>query len=198
MRRIAIAGGIGAGKSTVLAHLRARGFDACDADEVYADLTSPGRPLLNVLVDAFGSAILDQDGRLDRAFVASVVFDDPTALRRLNDITHPAVGVEMRRLLDEATGSAAFCAIPLLRAHHRESLALDEVWSVLVTPEIALGRLVAQRGMSESDAARRLASQMGNDERAALADEVIWNNEGREELLARVDELLRERGLDDH
>ena len=67
-----------------------------------------------------------------------------------------------------------------------------------VTPEVAVDRLVQQRAMSEDDARARLASQMGNDERAALADEVIWNNTSREDLRERVDELLRERGIDGH
>ncbi len=198
MRRIALAGGIGAGKSTVVDHLRGRGFAAVDADEVYRDLTQAGQPVLAVLVDAFGSAILTPDGALDRPFLAAVVFDDPTALARLNAITHPAVAVEMRRRMDEASGAAVFAAIPLFGAQHRDSLALDEVWAIQVDPEVAIDRLVRQRGMSAQEARQRIAAQMGNEERAALVDEVIWNDRDRESLLGRIDELLRERGLDEH
>ena len=198
MRRIALAGGIGAGKSTVVDHLRARGFVAVDADEVYADLTRPGEPLLDVVVDAFGSAALTPQGALDRPFVAAVVFNDTTALARLNAITHRAVAEEMRRRMDEASGAAVFAAIPLLQAQHRRSLALDEVWAVQVDPAVALGRLVDQRHMTPDEARRRIAAQMSNDDRAALADEVIWNDLDRDALTDRVDELLRERGLDEH
>ena len=198
MRRIALAGGIGAGKSTVVDHLRGRGFAAVDADEVYRDLTQAGQPVLAVLVDAFGSAILTPDGALDRPFLAAVVFDDPTALARLNAIPHPAVAVEMRRRMDEASGAAVFAAIPLFGAQHRDSLALDEVWAIQVDPEVAIDRLVRQRGMSAQEARQRIAAQMGNEERAALVDEVIWNDRDRESLLGRIDELLRERGLDEH
>ena len=198
VRRIAVVGGIGAGKSTVVDYLRSRDFVAVDADEVYAQLVRRGQPLLAVLVDAFGTAILTPDGELDRRFVSSVVFADPSALRRLDAITHPWVGREMRRQLDAAEGRAVFAALPLYRPEHRDSLALDEVWAVQVAPEVAVDRLVQQRTMSEDDARARLASQMGNDERAALADEVIWNNTSREDLRERVDELLRERGIDGH
>ena len=198
MRRIALAGGIGAGKSTVVDHLRARGFVAVDADEVYADLTRPGEPLLDVVVDAFGSAALTPQGALDRPFVAAVVFNDTTALARLNAITHRAVAEEMRRRMDEASGAAVFAAIPLLQAQHRRSLALDEVWAVQVDPAVALGRLVDQRHMTPDEARRRIAAQMSNDDRAALADEVIWNDLDRDALTDRVDELLREHGLDEH
>lgn len=171
---------------------------AIDADEVYAQLVDRGQPLLSTLVDAFGSAIITPDGELDRPFLASIVFADPTALTRLDAITHPLVGREMRRQLDAAAGPAVFAALPLFRPEHRESLALDEVWSVQVAPDIAVQRLVEQRAMSESDARARIASQMSNSEREALVDEVIWNNTDRGALTDRVDELLRERGLDGH
>ena len=198
VKRIALAGGIGAGKSTVVDYLRAEGFVAIDADEVYHDLVAPGRPLLTALVDAFGTAILAEDGELDRAFLASVVFRDPTALARLNAITHPAVGREMRRQLEAAGGDAAFAAIPLFRAEHRRELQLDQVWAIVVNPELARERLVTQRAMSEAEVNRRIERQMTNAERERLADHVIWNNTDRDALRDRVDELLRECGLRGH
>jgi dephospho-CoA kinase len=198
VRRIALTGGIGAGKSTVVDHLRARGFVALDADEIYHDLTGPGQPLLATLVDAFGSAVLDERGALDRPFLAGVVFSDATALARLNAITHGPIGRALRRQLDAATGRAVFVAIPLFRAAHREQLELDEVWSIQVTPEVAVERLVEQRGMTPDAVRERIAHQMTNREREALADEVVWNDGDRDTLRERVDELLSERGLDGH
>ncbi len=178
--------------------LRSRGFVAVDADEVYGELVSRGRPLLAVLVDAFGTAVLTREGDLDRPFLASVVFSDHSALTRLDAITHPWVGREMRRQLDAARGRAVFAALPLYRPEHRSSLALDEVWSIQVPPAIAVDRLVEQRAMTEDAARARITSQMSNDAREELADEVIWNNTDRQALGERIDELLRERGLDGH
>jgi len=198
VRRIALAGGIGAGKSTVVDYLRAKGFIAVDADEVYADLVSRGQPLLDVLVDAFGAAVVTPDGDLNRTFLGSIVFADATARARLDAITHPVVGREMRRRLDEARGEAVFVAIPLFRHEHRESLAIDEVWSVHVAPEVAEQRLVDQRALSPAEARARIASQMDNASRESLSDVVIWNNTDRDALRGRVDELLKERGLDGH
>jgi dephospho-CoA kinase len=198
VKRIALVGGIGAGKSTVVDYLRAQGFEAIDADEVYRDLVAAGQPLLATLVDAFGTGILTPDGGLDRAFLSAIVFHDNTALTRLNGITHPPVGREMRRRLDTAVGEAVFAAIPLFRPEHRNELDLDEVWSIQVGPEIAIERLVAQRAMTEEEARARIAHQVDNDEREKMADEVIWNNTDRAALLSRIDELLRERGLDGH
>jgi dephospho-CoA kinase len=195
VKRIVVAGGIGAGKSAVAQRLRDLGFDVVDADDVAHDVTAPGSPTLATLVDAFGGAVLDHEGALDRAFVADVVFHDPTALRRLNSITHGAIGVEIIRRLDEADGDAVFAAIPLYRPEHRAAFSLDAVWSVQVSPETAIRRLVNGRGFNESDARARLATQMSNDERAAIVDRVLWNEGTLDELYTELDAALAEAGL---
>jgi len=195
VKRIVIAGGIGAGKSAVAQRLRDLGFSVVDADDVAHDVTAPGSPTLATVVDAFGSAVLDGDGALDRAFVADVVFHDSSALRRLNSITHPAIGVEIIRRLDEANGDAVFAAIPLFRAEHRAAFSLDAVWSVQVSPETAIRRLVNGRGFAEADARARLANQMSNDERAAMVDRVLWNEGTLDELNNELDAALAEVGL---
>lgn len=195
MRRIAIAGGIGAGKSVVGAHLVTRGFALVDADVIARDVTSMGSPTWTAIRYAFGSGVLTASGEVDRAFLADVVFHDETALARLNDITHPVIGAEMVRQLDAATGDAVFVALPLFRPEHRAALSLDAAWAVMVDPATAVARLVEGREMSEEDARARLASQMTNDERAAIVDRVIWNEGTIEDLGDEVDEVLAEEGL---
>ncbi len=195
MQRIALAGGIGAGKSTVLAHLASRGHFVLDADDVARFVVEPDQPAFRALVDAFGSAILSASHDIDRAFLAAVVFHDATALRRLNAITHGPIGVELVRRLNDATGDAAFVALPLFRAEHRALLSLDEVWAVVSDPSIALQRLITGRQMHPDDAAARLGAQITNDQRVALADVTLWNNGTVDELHAQVDELLMQRGL---
>jgi dephospho-CoA kinase len=195
MKRIVIAGGIGAGKSAVAERLRSLGFDVVDADDVAHDVTAPGSPTLTALVDAFGGAVLDDHGSLDRAFVADVVFHDPSALRRLNAITHGPIGVEIARRMTSAQGDAVFCAIPLFRPEHRATFAVDAGWALQVSPETAVRRLVDGRGFSEADARARLANQVSNDERAALVDRVLWNEGTLEELFAELEVALRDLGL---
>jgi dephospho-CoA kinase len=195
MKRIVIAGGIGAGKSALAQRLSDLGFTVVDADDVAHDVTSPGSPTLSALVDAFGGAVLDEEGSLDRAFVAEVVFHDASALRRLNAITHGPIGVEIVRRLDAAEGDAVFAAIPLFRNEHRGAFALDAVWAVQVAPETAIRRLIEGRGFSEADARARLANQVSNDERAALADLVLSNDGTIEDLYAQLDAALAGAGL---
>jgi dephospho-CoA kinase len=195
VKRIVIAGGIGAGKSAVAQRLTGLGFSVVDADDVAHDVTAPGSATLAALVDAFGSAVLESSGALDRAFVADVVFHDASALRRLNAITHGPIGVEILRRLDAAEGDAVFCAIPLFRSEHRAAFSLDAVWSVQVSPETAVRRLIDGRGFGEADARARLANQMGNDERASMVDRVLWNEGTLDELYTELDAALADVGL---
>ncbi len=195
MKRIVLAGGIGAGKSAISDRLRDLGYTVIDADDVAHEITAKGSVTLQTLVDAFGSAVLASDGALDRAFLAEIVFNDPSALRRLNRITHGAIGVEIVRQMDEATGDAVFVAVPLYRPELRTGFSIDEVWAVQVEPETAIRRLVEGRGFKESDARARLASQMSNEERRAIVDRVIWNEGTLEELYAQLDEALELVGL---
>ena len=190
MKRVAIAGGIGAGKSAVTEHLTSLGWPVVDADVVARKVVEPGEPAWRALRDAFGTAVLTSTEELDRAFLAEIVFHDATALRRLNAITHGYIGREMARELDALTGPVAFVAIPLYRAEHRSQLALDEVWAIEVEPETAVARLTALRGFSEEDARARLAAQITNEERSAAADRVIWNEGTLLELYAQIDEAL--------
>ena len=92
---------------------------------------------------------LTASGALDRAFVAEVVFHDADRAASAElDHARPAIGVEIVRRLDEADGDAVFAAIPLFRTEHRAAFSLDAVWSVQVSPETAIRRLVNGRGFS--------------------------------------------------
>ncbi len=192
MKRVAIVGGIGAGKSTVTDRLTTLGFSVVDADVIARHVVEQGQPAWQALVDAFGTAVLTPGGDIDRKFLADVVFHDASALRRLNHITHGHIGAGMRAGLDAASGKAAFVAIPLYRNEIRDGLGLSEVWAIEVRPDTALDRLVSERGMDAEDARARLTAQMTNDERSALADRVIDNNGTVEDLYASLDAALSE------
>jgi len=195
VKRIVIAGGIGAGKSATTAYLATLGFPVIDADDVAHDVTRPGEPAWQALRDAFGDAVLAPDQTLDRAFVAEIVFHDATALRRLNTITHGHIGHEIARRIEGTTGPAVFIALPLFRNEHREALRIDEVWAILAEPATALSRLIEQRSFSEHDALARLASQMSNDERASIVDVVLRNDGSLEDLHRAIDHQLERSGL---
>lgn len=195
MKRIAIAGGIGAGKTTATNYLVHLGYGVVDADEVARRVVEPGAPAWRALRDAFGDAVLRADLTIDRDFLAQVVFHDKAALRRLNNITHGHIGDEIVRELEATNAKAVFVALPLFRPEHRAVFKLDEVWSVQARSEVALSRLVQHRGLTEDDARARLANQISNEDRSAIVDDVIWNDGTIDELSAKIDAQLRHSGL---
>ena len=186
---VGLTGGIGAGKSTVSAMLAERGAVIVDADQIARDLQSPGSSVLEAMGERFGSHILLDDGALDRAAVAKIVFNDEAALKDLNGIVHPAMQSEIQRQIDEqrSTDRVVVLDFPLLGENPRKGLAATVVVDIPV--DVAVQRLVDQRGMSEDDARARINSQLSREERLASATHVIDNGGGRDSLNRQVDEL---------
>lgn len=186
---VGLTGGIGAGKSTVSAMLAERGAVIVDADRIARDIQSPGSPVLIAMAERFGEHILLDDGALDRAAVAKIVFNDEAALKDLNGIVHPAMQSEIQRQIDEQreTDRIVVLDFPLLGENPRKGLAATIVVDIPV--EVAVERLVAQRGMDEADARARINSQLSREERLATATHVIDNGGDRDSLVAQVDAL---------
>lgn len=189
---VGLTGGIGAGKSTVSAMLAERGAVIVDADQIARDLQAPGSPVLDRMAERFGAHIIASDGSLDRPAVAAIVFHDAAALADLNAIVHPAMQDEIQRQIDaqRATDRVVVLDFPLLTENPRRGLAATLV--VDVPPELAIERVVSQRGMDEDDARARVSSQVSREDRLAMATHVIDNAGDLDALRARVDEVWAE------
>jgi dephospho-CoA kinase len=165
-----------------------------DADAITRELQQPGTAVFDAMVERFGPGIVAPDGTLDRAAVAAIVFADPAALKDLNKIVHPAVGAEITSRMAALAESDAIVVldVPLLvEVAPERRYPLDGMLVVDTDPEIAVRRLVEQRGMDESDARARIARQASREERLAQADHVIHNDGSLEELGAAVDAAWR-------
>ncbi len=189
---VGLTGGIGSGKSTVSALLATKGAVVVDADAVVHDLQRPGTAVFEAMVDRFGNGIVAADGSLDRSAVAAIAFNDPAALADLNGIVHPAVGAEIVRRMDElsTTDAVVVLDVPLMVESAR-GYPVAGLIVVDVDPEVAVRRLVEQRGMREVDARARIARQASREERRARADVVIDNSGSLDDLAAQVDRAWR-------
>ncbi len=187
MKLVGLTGGIGAGKSTVSAALAARGAVVVDADAIVRELQARGTPVFDAIVERFGPGVVGPDGELDRPALAAVVFGDPDALRDLNGLVHPSVGAEVLRRVDEQRGTdrVVVLDVPLLVESGRYSVA--GVIVVDTPPEVAVERLVRDRGMTEDEARARMARQASREERLARADLVLDNSGPPEALDEAVD-----------
>ena len=189
MLLVALTGGIGSGKSAVAERLAARGAVVVDADAIVHELQRAGAPLLERLAARFGRDIIRADGSLDRAGLASVAFHDDRALADLEAIVHPAVREEIAHRIEaeRGTNNVVVLDTPLLKVasdHHFAALVVVDV-----PIEVAVQRLVQQRGMVEADVRARMAKQPTRDERVALADRVVDNSGDEDALDAEVDAL---------
>jgi dephospho-CoA kinase len=200
MLAIGLTGGIGAGKSAVSSLLAGYGAAVVDADLIAREVVVPGGPAYGPLVERFGPSVLADDGTVDRGALASVAFADPLALADLDAITHPVIGRVMAGRMAALAGNAdaggdadadpvAVAVIPLLGRRHVEALGLRAVVVVDCPEEVAVARLVHERGMEEADVRRRMAAQLSRGERVAMADYVLDNSSTLEDLRVRVGKL---------
>ncbi len=194
MLRVGLTGNIAAGKSTVARVWRSLGATVVDADELSRRAVEPGTPALAAIRAGFGQDVFASDGGLDRAALRGIVFSDPAARARLEEIVHPAVGVlrdeEYRRA--EARGERMVVAdVPLLF-----EVGMADEFDVVVlvdAPEAARWlRLVGDRGLAPEEARKMISSQMPSELKRARADVVIENAGTIGELEARAREVWEE------
>jgi dephospho-CoA kinase len=185
---IGVTGPIGCGKSTVARWLEARGAVVIDADEVARAVSAPGEPGHDAVIAAFGDAVRVDDGRLDRAALARIVFRDPEALRRLEAIVHPLVRTRILEAIDEARAAdAPAVVVEAIKLVEGGLAALcDEVWLVTCAPAAQRERVI-DRGLEPADADQRIAAQAGLVERVRpVATRVVDTSGPIEDARARV------------
>jgi len=191
--RVGLTGGTGAGKSTVARRLADHGAVVIDADRVAREVVESGTDALAEIVAEFGSAVLLDDGRLDRAALGRRVFGDSAARARLNAIVHPRVARRTEQLVAELPGDRVVVHdVPLL-VENRLAPTYPLVVVVLAPTERRVSRLVEARGLSAEEARARIASQAGDAERVAVADVVLVNDAALADLHAAVDALWTDR-----
>lgn len=180
---VALAGGIGAGKSLVAQRMRDHGAVTIDLDRVAEDLMRPGSAIVDRLVGAFGAAILREDGTLSRPALAEVAFSSKGNTRILDDIVHPAVIDAlvtlingMRQADDGVSPEVVVVEIPLIHKVPELIELFDEVIAITAPKEVRAERAVA-RGMTFEDVLARIEVQPTDHERVVLSD-TVFSNEG--------------------
>lgn len=192
LRVFGLTGGIGSGKSTVARLLSERGVPVVDADELARQAVAVGSEGLAQVVAELGPEVLGPGGELDRKRVASLVFADATARRKLNAITHPIV----RRLsqqrfeaLEREGVTLSAYDVPLLFEVGLDAV-LRPVVLVAASEATQISRILARDGLTEAEARARISAQLPLSEKRQRADHVLENDGSLAELAAQVDELL--------
>jgi dephospho-CoA kinase len=172
---VGLTGGIGSGKSTVARMLVERGAVVVDADAIAREVVEPGQPALAKLAEEFGAAILQPDGSLDRTELAARAFVSDETRKRLEAITHPAIGEEfLRQVAAAPPGGIVVHDVPLL-VESKRGYDYGAVIVVEAPKELRLLRLEA-RGVSRADAARRMEHQATDEDRRKVATWLVDNS----------------------
>ena len=173
MKKIAICGGIGSGKSTVCQMFAERGVAIYDSDSRAKSLMNESEALREALMAEFGAECYE-GGELNRPYLAQRVFASAEQLEKLNSIVHPAVKDDFLRWADEQSGDYVILESAILYESGFDAL-VDKVVAVLAPLPLRIERAMQRDGASREQIEARIKAQMSDDELMARADFAIVN-----------------------
>lgn len=193
MLRLGLTGGIGSGKSTLARMLVEHGADLIDADAVSRACTATGGAAMPAIAAVFGQSFVSNDGALDRLRMREHVFAQPRARKALEDIVHPLVAAETRRLAAQATSKVLIFDVPLLVESQDWRCQLDRVVVVDCLPSTQMRRVQQRNGWDIGTIEAIMHSQSSRERRLAAADWVVFNDRDGQDILQHLAGALAKR-----
>ena len=192
MKRIALTGGIGTGKTHVLRMIRRNGIPTLDADQVSRAVVDVGQSAHHTLRQHFGDGYFLPNQQVNRAALAKLIFDNQAARAKLESIVNPAI----RRLIDDwfarcadtTSATVAIAEIPLLYETNRAEM-FDSVIVVSCAPKVQVARIIERDKLSAIDAQSRLAAQLPMAQKITAASWVVRTDGTDTETAQQVDRL---------
>ena len=187
-RILGVTGNIACGKTVVGRMLQELGVERyIDADALVHRLYLPGQPIAVRVAEAFGPAVVDAAGGIDRKTLGAIVFNNAQALRRLEAIVHPAVGGALFEELAQVSpqGIAVIDAVKLLEGG--SGALCQSKWLVICEEQQQLARLMQRNQLSQEEARARLDVQPAVAARIRLVDDIIDNSGTLAQTRAQVE-----------
>ena len=188
---IGLTGGIGSGKSTVAKFIEEMGFPVYYSDVRAKEIVNDDELLKKGIIELLGEKAYDENGLYDRKYVAEIVFNDEELLQKLNGMIHPAVKYDFEKWVGNQTTEFVFKETALLF-----ELKLNESCfkSVLVTADdnLRLKRLIDLDRKTYRGVENVMNKQMPEKDKIKIADFVIFNNDGMDELQAETENVIRQ------
>jgi dephospho-CoA kinase len=174
--RIGLTGGIGSGKSTVAHMLQQLGCQLVDADAISRASTASGGAAMQAIAQAFGPALLNAEGALNRDAMRQLVFSNPDAKKQLESIIHPIVRAQIEAACNTPTAPCVVLDIPLLAESRSWQDRVDTIWVVDCSPQTQIQRVMQRNGWSREQVEQVLAAQATREQRLAIAHTVLHND----------------------
>lgn len=181
---VGLTGGIGSGKSAAANFFQNEGITVIDADDLSREVIEQDTPGFEKIVDCFGSAIIDSDGSINRAFLRQEVFDDEKKKKLLESIIHPLVRDLMIEKIAASQSPYSIIMVPLIF----ETNSMNNYNRILVIdcdPIVQLERAMLRDKNSKLQIQKIIDSQCSREERISIANDIIPNNDSLENLKIR-------------
>lgn len=191
---IGLTGGIGSGKTTVAELFAAQGAPIIDADVIAKELLTDNPIFSDALIAHFGSSILEH-GKMSRAKLRKLVFDNPDERKWLENLLHPEILMEIKRriyalshppILGQNTPPYCIVVIPLLAEVPESQELVDRILVIDTDEDIQITRIMQRDKLTFNDAKKILASQANRKQRLDIADDSIHNQSDKETLKQQV------------
>jgi len=188
MLKIGLTGGIGSGKTTVTQKFSSLGVPIIDADEISRELVQPGQPAFKEIVKEFSDKVLNASGEIDRQYLRNLIFSDAKSRVKLESILHPLIRLRMSRQIESLNSPYCIIAIPLLIETGQADL-VDRILVLDVPRELQVRRTMERDNTSAEAVEVIINSQVDNQTRLSLADDVLNNSGDLKDLLQQVEAL---------
>lgn len=185
---IGLTGGIASGKSLVGNFFTQYGIDVFDTDTIARECVQPTTPAYKKLVEHFGTEILDNQLKIDRSKLRKIIFHDSEQKKWLETLLHPLIRQRTKELISSSISPYCLVIIPLLYETWPNPL-IDRVLVVDCEPQIQLKRLKNRDNIDQQLANKMLQQQASREQRLSIANDIVTNNNGMEQLYKDIDEL---------
>ena len=190
---IGVTGGMGAGKSRVLAYLKEKwNARTIRLDDISRELLTRNGLCYEETIHIFGKVIVKPDGDLDRALIAKMIFEDSRLRDRLNALVHPAVKAQVRWIAEEMrqldVGLLVVEAALLIEGGYKE--ICDEIWYIYADENVRRERLKESRGYTDERIDGTFANQLTDEAFRARVDFVIDNSGSFEDAARVIDQRI--------
>lgn len=188
MLKIGLTGGIGSGKSLAGSLFNELGIMTIDADRVAQQITSPGTDFFSSILSHFGPEFLTEDNHLDRRKLRDIIFNEPNERQWLEDLLHPAIRATLNEQINVANTPYVIAIIPLLTRTSKLSF-IDRTLLIDASQELQIERAMLRDNMTKEQALKIINAQSSRQEKIAIADDIIINNNDSDDLKYKVSEI---------
>ena len=187
--KVGLTGGIGSGKSSAVDGFRALGITIIDADQIAKSIVAPGESALQRIADCFGAEILLSNGELNRKALKDIVFNDPEALKKLENILHPQIRLEIENQISRLESEPYIIIdIPLLVEKNYQKI-LDYIIVVDCLPEQQIERVRQRDKLNDASIQTIMQTQASREDRNKAATHILDNSSNKASLLEQIKTL---------